>query len=262
MSHLLLLSVLSFCSPPATSADLSKIDRTVAKEPKYQSSPKYCLLVFGLDARTKVWLVLDGDVLYVDRNGNGDLTEGKKQVRMSRPQGDAPGYFVCGDIILADGKTVCTGLIVHGSQEEPDMSVDIDLNSNHGQSAGADANGYLEFADTPGQAPIIHFNGPLTMGLTPDKEITQSATFVKKGDRNEIIRSRSVRLIFPKFVRGSENVDLRVAVGTAGLGKGTFARLFHTRLAEGIQPEAEIEFPNTDPAKGAIKINLGLALRC
>jgi hypothetical protein len=28
--------------------DLAKIDRTIAKEPKYQSAmPKYCLLVFG-----------------------------------------------------------------------------------------------------------------------------------------------------------------------------------------------------------------------
>jgi hypothetical protein len=56
--------------------DLSKLDRTIRKEPEYQTkSPRYCLLVFGPEARTRVWLVLDGDSLYVDRNGNGDLTE-------------------------------------------------------------------------------------------------------------------------------------------------------------------------------------------
>src|SRR5262249_8147594 len=56
-------------------ADLTKIERTIAKEPAYKSKPKYCLLVFGPEAKTRVWLVLDGDTLYVDRNGNGDLTE-------------------------------------------------------------------------------------------------------------------------------------------------------------------------------------------
>ena len=27
------------------------------------------------EAQTRVWIVQDGDTLYVDRNGNGDLTE-------------------------------------------------------------------------------------------------------------------------------------------------------------------------------------------
>src|SRR5437762_3210437 len=59
----------------AAAADLGKIDRTIRKEPAYQSkTPKYCLLVFGPQAKDRVWLVLDGDVLYVDRQANGDLT--------------------------------------------------------------------------------------------------------------------------------------------------------------------------------------------
>ena len=45
---------------PAAAADLSKIDRTIRKEPVYLSkSPKYCLLVFGPKAETRVLLVLD-----------------------------------------------------------------------------------------------------------------------------------------------------------------------------------------------------------
>src|SRR5262249_25537794 len=82
MTVLRLLLVLLFLAVPATAADLSKIDRTIAKEPKYQSKPKYCLLVFGPEAKTNVWLVLDGDVLYVDRNGNGDLTEEGEHVKV------------------------------------------------------------------------------------------------------------------------------------------------------------------------------------
>src|SRR5260221_55230 len=61
-------------------ADLAKVDRTIIREPAYQSTPKYCLMVFGPEARTRVWLVQDGDTLYVDRNGNGDLTDAGEKV--------------------------------------------------------------------------------------------------------------------------------------------------------------------------------------
>jgi hypothetical protein len=57
---------------PGIAADLSKIDRTLGKEPAYQSKPKYCLLAFGPGGKTRVWLVVDGHVLYVDCKGNGD----------------------------------------------------------------------------------------------------------------------------------------------------------------------------------------------
>jgi hypothetical protein len=71
--------------------DLSKIDRTIAKEPVYQTkTPKYCLLVFGPEAKTRMWLVLDGKVMYVDRNGNGDLTGADEQV----PPNPKNGRFV------------------------------------------------------------------------------------------------------------------------------------------------------------------------
>src|SRR5437870_13912675 len=71
---------------PGHAADLSKIDRTIGKEPVYESEskPKYCLVVFGPEAKTRVWLVLDGDVLYVDRNGDGDLTGKDERILKSR----------------------------------------------------------------------------------------------------------------------------------------------------------------------------------
>ena len=60
-------------TPPAGATDLKMLDRTIGKEPKYSSRPNYALLVFGPEAKTRVWLILVGQVLYVDRNGNGDL---------------------------------------------------------------------------------------------------------------------------------------------------------------------------------------------
>jgi hypothetical protein len=40
---------------PAFDLDPAKIDRTIAKQPRYHSKPKYCLLVFGPEAKTRVW---------------------------------------------------------------------------------------------------------------------------------------------------------------------------------------------------------------
>src|SRR5260370_27748824 len=79
------LTVLILWAGSASAADLAKVDRTIQKEPAYQSKPKYCLLVFGPAARHRVWLVLDGDTLYVDKNGNGNLTEAGDRT-------EAPGF--------------------------------------------------------------------------------------------------------------------------------------------------------------------------
>src|SRR5229473_231210 len=86
-----------------------KIDRSIAKEPVYKSkAPKYGLLVFGPEAKDRVWLVLDGDTLYVDRNGNGDLTEPRDKVVADNKPGRDPeedGYtFEVGELTVAGRK--------------------------------------------------------------------------------------------------------------------------------------------------------------
>src|SRR3979490_2472906 len=90
------LAWVALTSAPALAVDLSKIDRTIAREPVYKNKPKYCLLVFGPEAKTKVWLVIDGDTLYVDRNGNGDLTEKGERVDLPKFDKDtsAPSMFI------------------------------------------------------------------------------------------------------------------------------------------------------------------------
>ena len=58
MSRLLCVAVvllLGLLAAPLTAVDLTKIDRAIAKEPVYKSkSPRYCLLVFGPEAKTRV----------------------------------------------------------------------------------------------------------------------------------------------------------------------------------------------------------------
>ncbi|MBS0260551.1 MAG: hypothetical protein JSS02_01235 [Planctomycetes bacterium] len=60
---------------PAWAIDLTAIEKTIGKQPAYKTKPRYCLLVFGAEAKIKVWMVEDDKTLYIDRNANGDLTD-------------------------------------------------------------------------------------------------------------------------------------------------------------------------------------------
>src|SRR5262245_48209470 len=101
--------VLAVLGSAASAADLAKIDRTIAKEPAYKGKPKYCLLVFGPEAQTRVWLVLDGDTLYADRNGNGDLTEEGERLAAAQKTwaaGVKGRVWTVGDVAAAGGKVI------------------------------------------------------------------------------------------------------------------------------------------------------------
>src|SRR5438874_2599001 len=69
------------------------------KEPSYRHESRYALLVFGPKREQRVWMVLDGTTLYVDRNGNGDLTEPDERLEPNgaRPFGN-PGKYTHTDI--------------------------------------------------------------------------------------------------------------------------------------------------------------------
>src|SRR5947207_1342564 len=90
--RLIVLVTALVITSPLSAADLSQVERSLVKAPVYKSKPRYCLLAFGPEAKMRVWLVQDGDTLYVDRNGNGDLTEGgekiaaKKNSRTAEPE--------------------------------------------------------------------------------------------------------------------------------------------------------------------------------
>ena len=93
------LGLLTVVSAPADQPpDLTKVDRHIVKEPKYTAKrPLYGLYVFGPRAATRVWAVLDTsreggdeyDVLYFDRNADGDLTAPDERI-------PGPGPFKVG----------------------------------------------------------------------------------------------------------------------------------------------------------------------
>jgi hypothetical protein len=205
----------------AHAADLEKIERVIAKEPKYQGKPDYCLLVFGPEAEFRVWLVLDGNVLYVDRNGNGDLTESNKRVAPSHKGQGNWLAFSPGAIGTPEGKMKYQLRKVLKSEDGCELYVRGE--GRESTLAGNDGPGPLRFAKAAKDAPIIHFLGPLTLQRFDPQEGSVSSD-CKLGP----------------LVRG-QDCKLGFSLGTPGLGAGTFAKYYFT--GEGAA-SAEIQFTN------------------
>jgi hypothetical protein len=240
---------LLFAAQPTRGVDLTQIERTIAKEPVYQTkTPRYCLLVFGAEATMRVWLVLDGNVLYVDRNGDGDLTGAAKRVELNPTR----RVFEVGAVSLADGKVHYSISLVR-VKEKGRVEIYMDRKVAFLHRKDGERNTLMEmagltgisfrswmnrdnieeydfrFADRPQEAPIVHMDGPLTL---------------KPMDKKQ------------EFVRGETPCRFPVMVGTPGLGKGTFTQLlFVPGDPDGV---AEIAFPHRDADKKAIVVKVTL----
>lgn len=139
--------------PAARGADLKSVKRTIAREPVYQTkSPRYGLLVFGPEAKFRFWLIRDGENLYVDRNGNGDLTEPGKRVKL-------PSAV---NLTEPDG-TTHTALV--GRRPANGLWLMVNVGGKFRQFAGRNPDQPLQFAERPQDAPVIHFGGPLEFGF-------------------------------------------------------------------------------------------------
>jgi hypothetical protein len=224
----LLLSALATLGPwptPPPPVDLTTIDRRIAREPAYRSkAPKYCLLVFGPEARTRVWLVLDGDTLYVDRDGSGDLTQQGKAVPFSN------GWANLGDVAEADGRARHTRLRL--SRFGDGVRLQVTAGGKRLTYVGFDDADRLRFADRAAEAPVVHIDGPLTMRLYDQP---------------------------PVFVPGRAT-ELNVSVGTPGLGKGTFAAIQSCAILNcRVAPVAEVSFPHCDPGREPLRVRVSIA---
>jgi hypothetical protein len=249
--HVLPAIFLALGADAAFAADLTKVDRTIAREPVYQSkTPRYCLLVFGPEAKTRVWLVQDGDTLYVDRNGNGDLTEPGERVSAKKGEATDPAegvfYFEAGEI--RDATFVHKNLQLNilkidylaGRDEfikqvlakNPKtrgclLGIDVETPGRTGIGIGGrieqrvflfDTNGLFQFAERVADAPIVHFGGPLQVSLFGKHKMT-----------------------------AGRETDVVLGVGTPGVGPGTMAWVGYEKLIPGdLHPRIEITYP---PAK-------------
>jgi hypothetical protein len=224
---LAVLLVVSLWAVRAPAADLTEINRTIAKEPVYKGKPKYCLLVFGSEAKFKVWLVIDGDFLYVDRDGNGDLTPENKRVAITA---DRNRFFQVGTITAAEGtaRTNYTNFHVYVMPKGWELTWYVD---KHMYRAGLVPGGLLQFADQAKNAPIIHVNGPLAFSVN------------------------RVRLNSKKT-----HVLIAAYLGSWGLGNGTFAytEAGNFKIPAGLEMNGEITFPNKKADEAPIKVKFSL----
>ena len=255
----------------ALAADPPKVDRTIGKEPQYTGKPQYCLLAFGPEAKNRVWLVQDGGTLYVDKNGNGDLTEANEKLTAPKPlPGDTEGAFDFEVPELAVGGKTHKGLrlrlvplkvladnpnimqlpqVAAAVRKTPTattatLDLDVECEAIKGGGLGGrvpymvslfDAGGVLQFADKPADAPVIHFDGPLQLTF-----YTGLPTW-RGGRLNEAI----------------------LCVGTPGVGPGTFAMLkYEGTVPPGKHPKAEVTFTPKDKTKKPVKELFELKERC
>lgn len=257
---------------PAAKADLLKdVDRTIAKEPAYETkSPRYGLLVFGPRAKDRVWLVLDGATLYVDRRANGDLTDPDDKIRGERtPSATAEDAFLRFKVDdLHVGGHVHTGLQVYASlvsessnsvESRPNakaalaadpkvrafnVTLEVDWPRLNGKGTGGrviqmagttDGDGALLFGTRPADAPVIHFVGPLQMRFEAQP---------------------------PVLKLGWDN-SADALVGTAGRGPGTFAKVvYYDTVPDTAVPVLEATFPPARAGDPPVRARYEFKDRC
>jgi hypothetical protein len=237
-SFLVSLCIALMCLSNASAGDLSKLERKIAKEPTYQSkSPKFALLVFGPEAKLHVWIVTDGETVFVDRNGDGDLTDPKKRFAK---QDD------CRNIEIAnpEGKTqyVITSIGVHEFSGEKHLMVNVDVKGAHPYQQYSDA----KLAERPSDAPISHFAGPLTMEVRTINWKVPTELALHTGD---------------------SPVDLNAVLGTMDADRGCWV-VVRSEPADGagpgkdVHPAVEVEFPAKTPGAPPVKKRYLLEKRC
>jgi hypothetical protein len=249
----------------ASAADLSQIPRTIAREPTYRSKPRYCLLVFGPKAKTRVWLVQDGDVLYVDRNGNGDLTEpGKKVPAEKREEGTDDGVYTFKIGEIHDGPRVHKELSLDITKIDHLRDIDeavksflaknplgrgyrliaeVDMPGWRGATPGGrvlqhtsymDTDHVFQFSGRSEDAPIVHFGGPWQITLFSGHRLTVG-----------------------------READVVLGVGTPGFGPATMAYIdYEGVIPENVHPTVDITYPAKAPSQAALTEHYTLKRRC
>lgn len=219
--------------------------------------------MFGPEAKTRIWLVLDGKSLYVDRNANGDLTDdGEKIAAIKGADFLDEDIFEIGEI--HDGGRTHKNLTLYVRKVDSlarrdeslqkelarlpggrgcSLSVHVELPGWKGLGIGGrvrqvagpyDTQGFLAFADKPNNAPIVHFGG-----------------------RWQMQSERRNRLMV-----GNET-DLVLSIGTPGLGAGTTASLYYAgTVPENVHPRIEITYPPAHPGEPPLKRLFELKERC
>jgi len=249
------LACLLLASVLAHAADLSKIDRKIAAVPKFTAERQfYALLVLGPEATTKVWFVVDGESLYVDRNGNGDLTDDGAPARgeATRDAFSLSCSWKAGDLSPRYSNVEAHFALVNpawrpeasaSNRKSVERYMAVARKTAHANSSflwlTIDGKrrqvGSAMFTTSPGDAPVFHLDGPLTLGVIEP-------------------------LVPATLERGPDAEDLSLFVGTPGLG--CFLVIGYDELPEAARPQVEVEFPAKKPGEYLAPVRFTLDGKC
>lgn len=220
----------------AASEVVEQIDRSIGKEPAYQSEPKYCLMAIGDRGDVTVWMVEDGRRLYVDKNANRDLTDDGPPLEPSNLRHlDSERWdfeYLLDAITPADGSRHTEFVLNRWSYEKGEENYGLLLSVNGEMPMYAGWFGTF-WGPTPEKAPVIHLGGPFTPKLLRRKE----------------------------FTTGEKRQRLSLCFINPGSGDGAVSRLSIAALPESVVPKVSIEWP-TNGGDGPLKTSHELDHRC
>ena len=244
-------SQLSKVPAPQPKAEVVEIrkQRTLDVEPQYENEPRYGLLVAGVDAKEKFWIVLDGQTVYLDRNSNGDLTDADEKIVAGDVKGGSSEVTQIGLGELAgkrlelttNADEIATQILVDEAEQDA-----ADSKLEGWQLAALqriDNQDKRKFALWLGpdkeRAVVTHIKGPLQFGL-----VTK----------------------FTKLSR-KEPTKFDVKIGVSELlnpdtGSKAFPVLLTRDVPGDLAPVAEFTFTHKDPTQPPIKQRLWLDQRC
>jgi hypothetical protein len=269
---LTLLSLLVLATS-VLATDLSMIDRTIRKEPAYPAPPEYCLLVFGPSARERLWLVVAGDALYFDRNGNGDLTDPAKkqtfgpyrhgeQMHLSRSRRISLGDIEIGtlkhkELVLAQSELRTDFVPV------PEVFLQLAIKPFMPTKAGITIYsiglGVEMHLVSPGGVPV---SGRFAMSAGIDDR--GFLTFARRAGEAPIIGfdpDFEMELYGKPALDVGKETSLAAMVGRRGLGNGTFASLPFAVISNELHPMAVLECP-AKHGNSPLRVPVPLSDRC
>jgi hypothetical protein len=235
----LVVGIFAYCSP-AQAVDYARIDRSFTKEPAYQSkSPQYALFLFGSEAKLRVWFVLDGLTVYVDRNGDGDLTA--KDERFAKLED-------CKNVTLAepDGKTryliSSIGSYKDEKLERQHVMVNVEITGPIAYKQYCD----VELVGSAREARIAHFHGPLSIG---------PRTILWKVPPELALKT------------GENPTDLNAVIGTMDARHGCWVVVCthldnKSAFPTGVVPVVDIQFPSRQAGGNPVKKRYALDKFC
>ena len=251
----------AFLDTNATKVELRDNAYSLTTEPKYQGQPQFALMVFGEDAKEQKWLVLDGDTIYVDRNGNGDLTDADEMIKvdeLATKQMTVAGDEYLRFDIFKLGELSGNEYQINVWVENPNFVAPVDDHEmlvefrkerkKYGWKSASlfrTTNGGAQipvlFCPTLEDAQISHIDGPLTYDL-------------KWGDRQALYRN-------------SANNNFDIHIGTTGVATthskhNVFTNVSTERVPKFVVPTAIFRFQSRIEGAGPIELECDLDLRC